>query len=157
MNKTKCPFCKGKGYTQVTKNTKVRKYTDAERKKAFKLRQEGYTYRAIGKVLNIQGSSAQKVKNMIDVYCKSLIRKSAYLPPEPEEEKIYRKAEMLFNDFKNQRVNFSGAIEVIQLMVVEAVEEEKNAWLKGLRCELCGKEKEFTELSDCCEECFETM
>lgn len=43
------------------------------------------------------------------------------------EEKIYRKAEVLLNDFKNGRVNFSKAIETIQSIATQAVEEYKKA------------------------------
>lgn len=51
----------------------------------------------------------------------------------PLEEKIYRKAEMLLNDFKNQRVNFSGAIDTIQSIANQAVEE----WKKENLCLDC--------------------
>lgn len=50
----------------------------------------------------------------------------------PLEEKIYREAEKLLNDFKNQRVNYSEAIDVIQSIATQAVEEYKKELLEKL-------------------------
>lgn len=91
MTKVQCPFCKGKGFTEQTQPSKRREYSDLERNKALEMRRQGYSYREIGKALEIKGSCAQKVKTLIDVYCRRLVREGTYLESESKEATQYYK------------------------------------------------------------------
>ena len=60
--KTVCPRCRGTGFARAYNREK--KYSDKIKQKAIRLRKEGLTLRAIGKILNIK--HPQSVNNLIN-------------------------------------------------------------------------------------------
>lgn len=65
-----CPMCHGKGLIPDLSTYYFEKYSLAQRKEAFELRQKGYSLRDIAEKMNLK-KGAQCIKHLIDSYIKN--------------------------------------------------------------------------------------